>query len=254
MKIFNNSLVIQELVLASLRSRFRQTWGGLVWVLLNPLITYIVHCFILAKVLNINLPNLPIYLLGGVLPWSFFSTTLEMSPTALKNSRELIHSFSISPFTIIAIIVVENFVTFLMSFTVLAIALSFFYQLPLQNIYFLPFAAMLFFIFTFFVSISIAILNVFYRDIRFIVSFAMSILFFLTPILYSEKKFPTQYIWIVNYNPLYKVLLLFRACIYEFETPLSFLVIVNALITIFLVFLLTVAIWNKYKNELAKQI
>jgi ABC-type polysaccharide/polyol phosphate export permease len=254
MKIFSNSLVIRELVLASLKSRFRQTWGGLVWVLLNPLITYLVHCFILAKVLNINLPNLPIYLLGGVLPWSFFSSTMEMSPNVLKQSRELLHSFSVSPFVIVTIVVVENFVTFFMSFSLLAFILACFYKFPLHNLYFFPIATILFFSFTLLVSISIAILNVFYRDIRFIVSFLMSILFFLTPILYSETKFPPQYLWIVHFNPLYKVLLLFRVCIYEFETQLSIQLVSEALLTIFLTFLLTTAVWNKYKYELAKQI
>lgn len=250
----HNIQIIKELVSASLKSRFRQTFAGVAWVLLNPLVTYLVHCFILARVLNINLPDLPIYLLGGVLPWSFFSTTLEMSPTSILNSKELVRSFSISPFIVVTIVVVENFITFLMSFAILAVSLSFFYSFPLHNIWFFPFALMIFFIFTLLTSISLAILNVFFRDIRFIVSFAMSILFFLTPILYSEKKFPTEYRWIVDYNPIYKVLNTFRACIYEFETPLSLDLVLKALLSIGLIFLVTLFIWKKYNHELAKQL
>lgn len=246
--------IIRELSMASLKSRFRQTWGGLFWVLMNPILTYLVHCFFLASILKVNLPNLPLYLIGGVLPWTFFSTTIDMAPNTLINSRQLLFSFSISPFVIVSIMVMENFITFIMSFLILTIILLFFYNYPLTNIFFFPFAVLFLFIFTALFATSIAILNVFYRDVRFIVSFCLSILFFMTPVLYPEEKFPADYKWIVDYNLIYKVILPLRSCIYEFNSTLDLTLVLNAAMAIVTMFLITTLIWKKYKNELVKRL
>lgn len=240
--------------MASIKSRFRQTWGGLIWVLLNPIVTYLVHCFLLAKILKLNIPNLPLYLMGGVLPWSFFTTTLDMSASVLISSRSLLCSFSISPFVIVAIMVLENFITFLMSFSIVAVLLLAFYGFPLQNLYFLPFAIVMLFLFTTFIATSIAILNVFYRDLKFIVSFLLSVCFFLTPILYPEERFPINYKWIVDYNPIYKVILPLRSCIYDFHITINLPQVFHAVFTVFLAFIFTNLIWKKYKNELIKRL
>jgi ABC-type polysaccharide/polyol phosphate export permease len=192
--------------------------------------------------------------MGGVLPWTFFSSTLDMSSSILINSRSLLHSFSISPFVVVAIMVIENFVTFLLSFLLLTIVLYSFYSFPLQNLYFFPIAALMLFLFTTFTATAIAILNVFYRDIKFIVTFSLSILFFLTPILYPEDRFPSGQRWIVDYNPIYKVILPLRSCIYEFHNPISKIQIFEAILSILIAFAFATFNWSRFKNEIIKKL
>jgi lipopolysaccharide transport system permease protein len=245
---------VRVLTLASLKSRYRNTWGGFFWVHFNPLITYAVHCFIFSKILRLNMPNISLFLLGGVLPWSFFSSSVESASGALISSRDLIRSYSVSPLVITTAMVIENFVNFLISFTFLTIILFFTNNFPLNGFVYLPFAMLSFFLFTLFSCISLSILNVFYRDVRFITSFVLNILFFITPILYPESFIPNHLKWITIFNPIYKVILPIRSCIYEFNSPANLENSIWALSTIVISLLMTLFIWKKFRNELIQKL
>lgn len=193
-------------------------------------------------------------MLGGVLPWTFFSISIEMAPAALVSSRDLIRSFSVSPLTIITSLVIENFINFLISFSILSAIIFFINGFPLKGFIYLPFAMLTFFLFTLFTCISVSILNVFYRDVRFITSFVLSIMFFLTPILYPEKFIPLEYRWITTFNPIYKVILPLRSCIYEFNAPINFINSGLAVIVVSFSLLISITIWKKFKNELIQKL
>lgn len=192
--------------------------------------------------------------MGGVLPWTFFSTSLEMASGSLVDSKALLYSFSVSPFVVVAIIVLENFITFLLSFFLLTMILLCFYSFPLQNLYFFPFALLILFFFTIFTATFVAILNVFYRDVKFIVSFLLSILFFLTPILYPEDRFPIDKKWIITFNPIYKVIIPLRACIYDYHHSLDLAQVAEAIISLLFVSMLATLVWKKYRYEITKQL
>lgn len=182
--------LIWELTKASLKSRYRNTWGGFLWVHLNPIFTYTTHCFIFSKILNLNMPNIPLFLLGGVLPWSFFALSVEMASTSLVNARDLIKSFSVSPLIIATVLVIENFLSFLISFTLLCVVLFFYQRYPLNGFLYLPFALAIFFVFTLFTSITLSVLNVFFRDVRFFDFLFTKYLIFPHPYSISRKQDP----------------------------------------------------------------
>ena len=245
---------IFELTIASLKSRYRNTWGGILWVHLNPIIIYAVHCFIFSKILNLKMPNIPLYLLGGVLPWAFFSQTVEASSSVLVTSRELIRSFSISPILLTTVLVIENFLTFLISFFIVAIIIYLFNPFPLNGLILLPTSMFAFFLFTLCISISLSILNVFYRDVRFLTSYLLNVMFYMTPILYPESLIPPHLAWIAKINPIYKVIKPLRSCVYELNTQSSSIDFLYSLIILVFTTIVTFLIWKKHRNELIQNL
>lgn len=204
-------LIISQVVKFSLKSRFKDTVAGFIWVILNPIITYLIHCFLLAKILNINIPNVFVFLLGGVMPWTFFSTSIEMAIGQIVNAKNLLHSFNIKPKHMIFSSVTENFILFSISFTILLTVLSVLGQAKI-NLYYLMlpiFFSNLFFL-TYFLASGISLLNIIYRDIKFITTFLINITFFMTPLLYPESFFPKDLKVMVNINPIYQALLPIR--------------------------------------------
>lgn len=79
-------------------------------------------------------------------------------------------------------------------------------------------------------------------------------MFFLTPILYPEKFIPLEYKWITIFNPIYKVILPLRSCIYEFNAPINFINSGLAIIVVSFTLLISITIWKKFKNELIQKL
>ena len=76
-QIFSRQLI--SLTLANMKARYRKTFAGFLWVILNPIILYSVQSVVFRKILKIELPDYSLFLLGGLLPWIFITSTLEMS-------------------------------------------------------------------------------------------------------------------------------------------------------------------------------
>jgi ABC-type polysaccharide/polyol phosphate export permease len=132
-----NLSIIKIFLRISFEDKFKKTWAGVVWVLINPIVTYLIHCFLLVSILQIKMPNIPFFLLGGVLPWAFFSQSMESAADQLIKSREILFSFKISPLIIILIPILEHFAIFLISFILLFSILSFLYHFDLPNFFLL---------------------------------------------------------------------------------------------------------------------
>lgn len=247
--------IIFDLINTSLRSRLRKTIAGFVWVILNPIITYLVHCFLLSKILNIHINNIGTFLLAGVLPWSFFNNTIEMSIAHLANSKTILQTFNLKPNILIISQVLENFILSSISFLIVILCLFFIEPFNVHKLLYILIPAFYILIFTFLISFILAFLNIFYRDIKFIASFFLSILFFLTPIFYPESLFPQSFSYLYQYNPIYIIIKPMRFILHENSYENFFhIVFLKPLLVILITTLITNFIWNKYKHEFYKRI
>lgn len=248
--------IVVDLINTSLRQRFRKTIAGFIWVILNPIITYLVHCFLLSKILNIQINNIGTFLLGGVLPWAFFTNTIEMSVAQMTNSRNLLQTFNLPPQLLVVSLVLENFILSAISFVTIGIVLYFIEPFPILKLGLVFISALFLLTFTFMISFSLSFLNVFYRDVKFVTSFLLSILFFLTPIFYPENLFPQNYDFIYKYNPIYTMIKPIRLALLEDLTLNTAVTTIffAPLVTLIATFLLTTVIWKKYRHEFYKRI
>ena len=122
-----------------MKARYRKTIAGFLWVILNPIILYLVQSVVFKKVLKIDIPDYTLFLLGGLLPWIFITNTLEMSIPYLYNSHNLLRGFRINPLLLVLSQVLDNFFNFLVAFVIILIPVFFlnssgetaFYLLPL---------------------------------------------------------------------------------------------------------------------------
>lgn len=246
---------ISYLVFYSLKARFKDTFAGFIWVILNPIITYLVHCFLLIKILHLQIPNVFVFLLGGILPWSFFSNSIEMSSGKLNNFRDTMHSFHLKPSTLIWATLLENFILFSITFCLLVTIQFFYNNLKLSPAYLLlPIYLINFLFFSYYVALSISILNIIYKDVKFLSSFTLNLVFFLTPLLYPEHFFPEKFKFLIYLNPIYQTLLPIRSILISEMQYSDSLTYIKPFITTGLSFLFYYFIFSKYKKDLFKKI
>lgn len=208
---------IAVLTTANMKARYRKTVAGFMWVVLNPLLQFIVQCAVFQWVLKIEMPRYAAFLLSGLLPWLFISQSLEMCTSLFVTNGRILRCAppTMKPWIFIASQVLENAVSFVATMVIVIGVASALSQIYFKSIWLFPFALAPLLLGVFSASWILATLQVFFRDIRFLVSFGLQILFFLTPVFYPEQLLPQAARTALLFNPFYHLLNPFRAILYE---------------------------------------
>lgn len=251
LKLFYQKLDLVFIMTKSImKSRYRKTWAGFLWVILNPILTFVVQALIFKNILKVNVENYYLFLLSGIVPWIFLTTTLTMSVSSFVVNRPILVAFKLDPWIFILSQAIDNLITFLFTFVVLLCAN--YQNVPFLFVKFPMFLLMtiIIFGFTFFFSFLLATINVFMRDTQFILQFVLNLAFYLTPIFYPKELIPEKYQWAIEYNPLYIVIRPFQNIFWKFN-PHQFYSEMALAAGVFLV-LTTVSVlyWRRKKYEL----
>jgi len=239
---------VKDLTVASLKSRYRKTWAGFVWVILNPLLMFGVQSLVFKRFLGLQIPDYYLFLLGGLLPWIFMSSTIQMGTPIFVTQAQLLRSFKINPMVLLAAQVLDNFLNFLTSFFLILIPFYVASDRSLSLLLLLPIALLPLLIGTLAITISLAVLNVFYRDINFVMGFVFSLMFFLTPIFYSREYIPQQFQFMVDYNPLVYFIAPFHSLIYDNSVGGFFLDLILGMGMAILFVVLALVVWKRKQN------
>lgn len=179
----------QLLTLAGIRARYRSTLAGITWVILNPVLRFLGQWIAFDWLLHFAIPGYAQYLASGLLPWFFLQQAMEMSVGQFIEQARLVRILRTNPMVYVIAVVGECFLIFLFSFFLLELCLSAAYSddriQAITRLASLPLTLIPLAVGTAALCISAATLQVFFRDTRFILSFALQILYFLTPIFYT---------------------------------------------------------------------
>ena len=74
--------IISTLTFSEMKGRYRNTWAGFIWVIINPILMFSVQALVFKHILRLNMERYYLFLLGGLLPWIFISSTLNMTCNA----------------------------------------------------------------------------------------------------------------------------------------------------------------------------
>lgn len=251
MSIFSStrSKQIKKLAIANMKSRYRKTFAGFLWVVMNPILMYGAQSIAFRTFLKLELDNFFVFLLGGLLPWIFISQTLDMTTNYLASSGGLIRSFNIDPLVMLLSQVLDNFFNFLFAFAFLLIPLSLSKIDSFYGFFFLPIGLLILVAGVISLSWFLAVTQVFLKDTKFVVQFLLSVTFFLTPVFYPISYVPEEYRIFIEFNPFYALIEPVRATIYNFEPGHMLYAFGKGLA--FVAFFIAISVWNwkVKKNE-----
>ncbi len=192
--------------------RYKQTILGLAWSWLKPLITMFVFTVVFGKLANLPSGDVPypIMVFAGLLPWLFFSNTVAETSNSLVANAHLISKVYfprlIIPFASIAVGIVDM----LISSVLLVALMAWFGHWPNWQVITLPFFLLMAAMTSAGVGLWLAALNVKYRDIRYIVPFALQLGMYISPVGFSSAVIPEKWQLIFFLNPMSSVIEGFR--------------------------------------------
>jgi ABC-type polysaccharide/polyol phosphate export permease len=213
-ELFRFREFLRLLIFNAVTTRYKRSVLGFLWTLLNPLITMGILAFVFSELFRNSLVHYPVYLLTGILFWQFFSQTTVQSMNVLVWGGGLLKRAYIPRSVFIVAAVGSGLVNLFISFLPLILIVWIVGHPFYLTWWFLPVATILLTMFTLGASLFLAALAVQFTDVIDMYQMIVQALFWFTPIMYPKSVLPDQMAWVINLNPLYHLLELFRVPLY----------------------------------------
>lgn len=189
-------------VVRNLKVKYRGSILGFFWTLLIPFAQILVFYFVYKVVMRVPVHDYLLFIVSGILPWVFFSATLNESFESLVGGQGLLTQVPVPIQAFPASAVVSNFINFMLSIPALMAVLAFSgADVSWRALLFLPLSVLLFF-FTYSLAFILASLFVIFRDLRHIFGIVLQLWMYCTPILYPVDMIPEKLRWTLYVNPL----------------------------------------------------
>ena len=222
--------LVQEIVRKNIKLQYRNSFLGIFWTFLQPLLTMIVLVLVFSNVFgssNSGVVCYPIYVLCGRLIYECFTQSTKRAMRSIRNSASVIKKVYVPKYVYPLSNVLANFVTFLISLSVLVVVFAFFFifqhgaypELVLSwRFLLLIVPLMLLFMLSIGVGMILSVLNVFFKDIEYIYDVFCMLLFYITPVFYNINNLNLSggvswFGFALKLNPLYWITDLFRSCV-----------------------------------------
>lgn len=229
--------------------RYKQTVIGIAWALIQPFLTMVVFTIVFGKLAKLPSQGVPypILVFAGMLPWQFFSNSLNSSSQSLIANANLISKVYFPRLVVPISAVVTSFVDFMVSGMILLGLMAWYNFVPSWRIITLPFFIAIAFAAAMGAGLWLASLNVEYRDFRYIVPFIVQFGLYISPVGFSSNVVPAQWRFIYSLNPMVGVIDGFRWAILGGNYSLYLPGFILSLVIVFV--LLLSGIWYFRKME-----
>ena len=264
-EVLSRRRLVRYLVQADLKKKGSDTALGNVWWVLDPLLQMVVYVVLVSVIFAQNQPDYPLFIFAAILPWKWFTTSVSDGIGSVVSQEKLIKQVQFPKLVLPVSATFAGIVNFAFGMIPLGLLLVLLFRDRISaNLLYLPVIAIVQLVFTLAMTILLAALNVFVRDIGNIARHALRLWFYLSPGLYgpdqleasSVLKNHPQVLQILEANPFATLFDAYRSVIYGTAAGGPALPDWSALATLFLVSLILlavcVAVFKRLEPQFAK--
>jgi ABC-type polysaccharide/polyol phosphate export permease len=237
-----------ELIKKDIKLKYRNSILGVLWSMLNPLLMMIVLTIIFSHLFDRHIDNFPVYVLSGRLVYQFFSESTNFAMDSIVLNSQLIRKVYIPKYLFTLSRIFSSFITTLIAVVPLILVMLV-TNVQFHWINFLVVIPLLTLLITCIgVGLFLASINVFFRDMKHLYSVVLTIVMYLTPIFYPAEIIPQQYRALVEINPLFNIVGMFRGILLEGTAPTFYTVFISLIYSI-IVFLFGFLVFYKKQDK-----
>ena len=198
-----------------IKVRYKQTALGVVWAIIQPLLTMAIFTVIFGRFAHIPTPGVPkpIFYFSGLLPWLFLANTVPMASMSMVTNMQLLTKIYFPRVMLPISITIGGIVDFLIG-SVLMVGFFFYYHIhPTLALLIWPVLVLQMFLLSMAISLFLSTLNVKFRDVKYAIPFAIQIWMFTTPVIYPPSILPAALRKWIALNPAAGLVDSFRHCL-----------------------------------------
>ena len=239
--------LLKLLVSKNIKLKYRRSWLGYVWSILNPLLIMVVMSIVFSTMFKRNIENFPVYLFCGQLLFNFMNTATTQSIFSITGNASLLKKTYVPKYLFTLAKVTSCLVDLLFSLGALVIVIIVTKSRITWHVLLFPFVLLQLYVFCIGIGLFLAQASVFFKDAQFIYNAVTTAWTYLTPIFYPVEALPEQLAWgIQHLNPMYFYIGQFRALVYSGTLPEPYLII-SGIVTAFAVLLL--GMWSFLRSK-----
>jgi len=241
------------LVERQLRLRAKRSVVGVLWPIVAPLLLLALYAFVFGRVFDIPVDDYPAFLFAGLLPWTFLVQAVHDGLQSISFEPDLVRR---APFPYVylplarVVVMAGPFVLLLVGFVVWRAAVGELDGAVLPLVL-LPLFAVVLLVST--ITMLLAMIDVFNRDIRYVLNNVFTVWFFLAPIVYTQRMTQQHLVWLERVDPMAWVITQFRDILYWGRSPGTAALIGLPVVSL-VVFLLGLAVFRRTTVGLAKYV
>ena len=207
--------LLKSNVKKEIRGKYKGSFLGVLWSFINPLLMVLVYAIVFPYLMRSTIDNYLVYLITGVIPWTFFTTVMGQGMASVRNNAGIIKKVYFPREILPLSVCVAGLINILISCVIILVFCLIFNVGFSWHLILLPVIAFLEFLICLGATLFFSAVNVYIKDMEYIVNFVINMLFYGTPILYSITDFNTASVphfllTLVNINPFTHVMTIYR--------------------------------------------
>ena len=252
-EVYDYRHMLKTLVKQDINGRYKGSFFGFLWTLLNPLLMLAVYSLVFQFVFRTGIEHYSIYLFICLMPWNAFANTIAVGTTCVSNNASILKKVYFPREVLPLAVVISNTIQYFFSVVIIFIALLVSGVGISWVAIFLPLIVLIQAIFSLGLIMILSAANVYIRDVQYIMNPVMMIWMYACPILYSISMVPEKFLKIYKLNPMTLIMQEYQNILYNKTLPdfrnlgIVFLVSIAFLIIGYLVF-------NKLQRRFAEEV
>lgn len=239
--------LLKLLVNKNIKLKYRRSWLGYVWSVLNPLMIMIVMSVVFSAMFKRNIENFPVYLFCGQLLFNYMSGATTQSIFSITGNAALLKKTYVPKYLFTLARVTSGLVDLFFSLGALVIVMLVTHAKFTWYALLFPFVLLQLYVFCIGLGLFLAQASVFFKDIQFIYNAVTTAWMYITPIFYPLEALPEQLVWFIKHlNPMYFYIGQFRDLVYYGRMPGNVITLAGCCAA---VLMMAIGIWSFTRSK-----
>ena len=252
-ELYNYRELLKTNVQKEIRGKYKGSFLGVLWSFLNPLLMVLVYAIVFPYLMRVQQEHYLIYLITGIIPWIFFTTVVTSGCNCVWINGGIIKKVYFPRAILPISVVCAGLVNFLISCIVILLFVLFGGVGISFNILWVFPIAIIQSLFSLGLLFVLSAINVYVRDIEYIVQFFVNLLFYATPIIYNMEMLPERFKNILMFNPMLHFINAYRDIFY-YKTSPSFISLVLIFGISIIMLVIGYSVFKKLEKGFAEEV
>lgn len=229
-ELYNYRELLKTNVKKEIRGKYKGSFLGILWSFVNPLLMTLVYAIVFPFLLKSTEPHYVTFIIIGILPWTWFTNSIALGTTTVLGNAGIIKKVYFPREILPISVVTSGMINFLISCLIIGIFLICSGIGFSPYILLLPVIVLAQYLFSLGVILITSAIDIYVRDLEYIINFVVNMLFYATPILYSPEMFAgTPIATLIKLNPMGTIINAYRDIFFYKQMPnlVSLLVLIG---------------------------